>query len=54
MIVSLKSKKLKRAFENDDQRGLPRGKVDKIKRILAWLNDSSFGIHFYSKRSITC
>ncbi len=54
MIVSLKSKKLERAFENDDQRGLPRGKVDKIKRILARLDEITqpsqmnlpgFGLH---------
>ena len=39
MIVGFKSKGLKRAFESDDQRGLPQGGVDKIKRILARLDE---------------
>lgn len=54
MIVSFKSKGLERAFKDDDQRGLPRGKVNKIKRILARLDESTqpghmdlpgFGLH---------
>ena len=54
MIVSFKSKGLRQVFENDDQRGLPRGKADKIKRILARLDEITqpgqmalpgFGLH---------
>ena len=54
MIVSFKSKGLRQVFENDDQQGLPRGKADKIKRILARLNEITqpgqmalpgFGLH---------
>ena len=39
MIIGFKSTGLKRAFESDDQRGLPQGEVDKIKRILARLDE---------------
>lgn len=39
MIASFASKVLRQAFENDDQRGLPQGKADKINRILARLNE---------------
>ena len=54
MIVSFKSRRLERVFKNDDQRGLPSSKVDKIKRILARLDGSTqpghmdlpgFGLH---------
>ena len=39
MIASFASKVLRQAFEDDDQRGLPQGKADKINRILARLNE---------------
>ncbi len=39
MIASFASKVLRQASENDDQRGLPQGKADKINRILARLNE---------------
>ena len=39
MIVGFKSKELKRAFESDDQRGLPQSGVNKIRRILARLDE---------------
>jgi proteic killer suppression protein len=54
MIVSFRHRGLKMLFENDDPRQLSSGHVDKIKRILARLDDApdikhmalpGFGLH---------
>ena len=54
MIASFKSGRLERLFKHDDKRGLPGRKIDKIRRILARLDESTqpghmdlpgFGLH---------
>lgn len=54
MIASFKHRGLKRLYENDDHRGLSASYVDKIKRILARLDEAAgvtnmalpgFGLH---------
>lgn len=41
MIASFKHRGLKRLYEDDDHRGLSPEHVDKIKRILARLNEAT-------------
>lgn len=41
MIASFKHRGLKRLYEDDDHRGLPPAHVDKIKRILARLDEAA-------------
>lgn len=54
MIASFKHRGLRRLYENDDHRGLSAAHVDKIKRILARLDEAAavrnmalpgFGLH---------
>ena len=41
MIASFKHRGLKRLYEDDDHRGLSPARVDKIKRILARLDEAA-------------
>ena len=54
MIASFKHRGLKRLYEHDDRSGLSAGAVDKIRRVLARLDEASklndmalpgFGLH---------